>query len=68
MLKQSLTNWTIKSSDHYCVKVIGLMKDVTLIIALRPKNASYLTGNDHVNKKAKGTKKCSLKQENKLKD
>ena len=44
------------------------MKDVTLIIALKPKNVSYLTGNDHVNKKAKGTKKCSLKQENKLKD
>ena len=47
-------------------KVIGLMKDelggeiITEFIALRPKTCSYLTDNDKIDKKAKGTKKCTV--------
>ena len=47
-------------------KVIGLMKYelggeiITEFIALRPKNYSYLTDNDKIDKKAKGTKKCAI--------
>ena len=43
-------------------KVIELMKDelggksITEFVALRPKTYSYLTGDDTVHKKAKGTK------------
>ena len=49
-------------------KVIGLMKDelggeiITEFIALRPKTYSYLTYNDKIDKKAKGTKKCVIKK------
>ena len=49
-------------------KIIGLMKDelggeiVTEFIALRPKTYSYLTDNDKIDKKAKGTKKCVIKK------
>ena len=49
-------------------KFIGLMKDelggeiITEFIALRPKTYSYLTGNDKIDKKAKGTKKCVIKK------
>ena len=49
-------------------KVIGLMKDelggeiITEFIALRPKTYSYLTDNDKMDKKAKGTKKCVIKK------
>ena len=49
-------------------KVIGLMKDelggeiITVFIALRPKIYSYLTNNDKIDKKAKGTKKCIIKK------
>ena len=48
--------------------VIGLMKDesggeiITEFIALRPKTYSYLTDNDKIDKKAKGTKKCVIKK------
>lgn len=44
-------------------KIIGLMRDelvekmIKEIILLRPKKPSYLTDNDHFEKKAKGTKK-----------
>ena len=47
-------------------KVIGLMKDelggeiITEFITLRPKTYSYLTDNDKIDKKAKGTKKCAI--------
>ena len=47
-------------------KVIGLMKDelggevTTEFNALRPKTYSYLTDNDKIDKKAKGTKKCAI--------
>ena len=47
-------------------KVIGLMKDelggeiITEFIALRPK--TYLTDNDKIDTKAKGTKKCIIKK------
>ena len=47
---------------------IGLMKDelggeiITEFIALRPKTYSYLTDNDKIDKKAKGTKKCVIKK------
>ena len=47
-------------------KVIGLMKDkiggeiMTEFIALRPKTYSYLTDNDKIDKKGKGTKKCAV--------
>ena len=49
-------------------KVIGLMKDetggeiITEFIALRPKTYSYLTDNDKIDKKAKGTKKYAIKK------
>ena len=49
-------------------KVIGLMKDelggeiITEFIALRLKTYSYLTDNDKIDKKAKGTKKCVIKK------
>ena len=49
-------------------KVIGLMKDelggeiITEFIALRPKTYPYLTDNDKIDKKAKGTKKCAIKK------
>ena len=48
-------------------KVIGLMKDelggkiMKEIVRLRPKCYAYLMGNDKVDKKAKGTKKCVRK-------
>ena len=47
-------------------KVIGLIKDelggeiITEFIALRPKSHSYLTDDDKIDKKAKGTKKCAI--------
>ena len=50
-------------------KVIGLMKDelggeiITDFIALRPKTYSYLTDNDKIDKKAKGTKKFNKKDD-----
>ena len=49
-------------------KVIGSMKDelggeiITEFIALRPKTYSYLTNNDKIDKKTKGTKKCIIKK------
>ena len=49
-------------------KVIGLMKNelggeiITEFIALRPKTYFYLTDNDKIDKKAKGTKKCVIKK------
>ena len=49
-------------------KVRGLMKDelggeiIAEFIALRPKTYSYLTDNDKIDKKAKGTKKCVIKK------
>ena len=49
-------------------KVIGLMKDefggeiIAKFIALRPKTYSYLTDNDKIDKKSKGTKKCIIKK------
>ena len=48
--------------------VIGLMKDelgreiIMEFIALRTKTYSYLTDNDKIDKKAKGTKKCIIKK------
>ena len=48
-------------------KVIGLMKNnlggevIAEFIALRRKTYSYLTDNDKIDKKAKGTKKCVIK-------
>ena len=50
-------------------KVIGLMKDelggeiITEFIALKPKTYSYLTDNDKIDKKAKGTKKMYNKKD-----
>ena len=35
---------------------------ITEFIALRPKIYSYLTDNDKIDKKAKGTKKCVIKK------
>ena len=49
-------------------KVIGLMKDelggeiTTEFISLRPQTYSYLTDNNKIDKKAKGTKKCIIKK------
>ena len=55
-------------------KVIGLMKDelrgkiMTEFAALRPKTYSYLMDDGNSDKKAKGTKKCVIKQKHKLND
>ena len=54
-------------------KVIGLMKDelgrkTKEIAALRPKIYSYLMNDGNVDKEAKGTKKCVIKQEIKSQD
>ena len=35
---------------------------ITQFIALRPKTYSYLTDNDKIDKKAKGTKNCVIKK------
>ena len=49
-------------------KVIGLMKDelggkiITEFVTLRPKTYSFLTDDGKENKKAKGTKKCIIKE------
>ena len=49
-------------------KVIGLMKDelggkiMIEFVALRPKSYSYLMDDGGSDKKAKGTKKCAIKQ------
>ena len=55
-------------------KVIRLMKDelggkiMTEFLALRPKTYSYLTDDFEEDKKAKGTKKCVIKQKLKFSD
>ena len=55
-------------------KIIGLMKDelggeiIMEFIVLRPKIYSYLTDNDKIDKKAKGTKKCLIKKMTKFYD
>ena len=55
-------------------KVIRLMKDelggeiITEFTALRPKTYSYLTDNDKIDKKAKGTKKCTINKMIKFND
>ena len=55
-------------------KNIGLMKDelgveiITEFTALRPKTYSYLTDNDKIDKKAKGTKKCVINKMIKFND
>ena len=55
-------------------KIIGLMKDelggeiITEFTALRPKIYSYLTDNDKIDKKAKGTKKCVINKMIKFND
>ena len=55
-------------------KIIGLMKDelggeiITEFTALRPKIYSYLTDNDKIGKKAKGTKKCVINKMIKFND
>ena len=49
-------------------KLIGLMKDelggkiMTEVVALRPKNYSYLMDDGGSDKKARGTKKCVIKR------
>ena len=53
-------------------KVLGLFKDelggkiITEVIALWPKIYAYLTNDDRDHKKAKGTKKCVIKQKLRL--
>ena len=55
-------------------KIIGLMKDelggeiITEFTALKPKTYSYLTDNDKINKKAKGTKRCVINKMIKFND
>ena len=55
-------------------KVIGLMKDelggkiITKFVTLRPKTYSYLTDDGKEDKKAKGTKKCVIKNMTKFND
>ena len=64
------SNYEVKSplSIGKNKKIIGLMKDelggeiITEFIALRPKTYSYLTDNDKIDKKDKGTKKCVIKK------
>ena len=55
-------------------KIIGLMKDelggeiITEFTPLRPKTYSYLTDNDNIDKKDKGTKKCVINKMIKFND
>ena len=55
-------------------KVIGLMKDelgreiIMEFTALRPKTYSYLTDDHKIDKKAKGTKKCTINKMTKFND
>ena len=55
-------------------KIIGLMKDelggkiITEFVALRPKTYSFLTDDGNEDKKAKGTKKCVIKNMIKFND
>ena len=55
-------------------KIIGLIKDelggkiITEFISLRPKTYSYLTEDGKEDKKAKGTKKCVIKNMIKFND
>ena len=55
-------------------KVIGLMKDelggkiITEFVTLRPKTYSFLTDDGREDKKAKGTKKCIIKNKIKFND
>ena len=55
-------------------KVVGLMKDelggriIAEFMALRPKTYSYLMDDGNSDKKAKGTKKCVIKQRPKFND
>ena len=62
----------MKLIDHYqkewIKKVLGLIKDelggkiTREFAALRPKTYSYITDDDSIVKKAKGTKKCVIKR------
>ena len=62
----------MKLIDHYqkewIKKVLGLIKDelggkiTSEFVALRPKTYSYITDDDSIVKKAKGTKKCVIKR------
>ena len=71
MLKKDLIHEIMKSIQHYLLdkKVIRLMKDeigrkiMTEFVALRPKTYSYLTDDCGKDKKAKGTKKCVIKED-----
>ena len=55
-------------------KIIGLMKDelggkiITEFVTLRPKTYSFLTDDGKEDKKAKGTKKCVIKNMTKFND
>ena len=55
-------------------KIIGLMKDelggriITEFVTLRPKTYSFLTDDGKEDKKAKGTKKCVIKNKIKFND
>ena len=55
-------------------KIIGLMKDklggkiITEFVTLRPKTYSFLTDNGKEDKKAKGKKKCVIKNKTKFND
>ena len=69
--KYDTSNYTVERSLPMGMnkKVIGMMKDelggkiMKELIGLRPKCYSYLTDDDNVDKKAKGTKKCVIKKE-----
>ena len=71
LLRKNLIHQTIKSREHIRKKkkVIGLMADelsgriMKEFVALTPKMYSYLMHDGHVNKRAKDTKKCVIKQE-----
>ena len=69
----------LKKLIDYCLqerrkKVVGLMKDelggkiMTEFIAFIPKTCSYLMDDGTSDKKAKGTKKCEIKQRRKFND
>ena len=55
-------------------KVIGMVKDelggkiMAKIVVLTPKMYSYVTHDDHADKKAKVKKKCVIKREMKIQD
>ena len=66
MLSKDLTHETTKLKNHWTNKKELVKKVMKEFVALRPKMYNYLVDDCHIDKKAKGTKNCVIKQEIKL--